>query len=177
MPTDDRVIPAVRYLDDGTITQDVVTETINTVSNLPRGGSLTQNSLMVDTTGIEGAAQALSNYSVFDLVQIFVVYAFIIAAGLAALFIFIGGINFILSGGDEEKIKKAVNTIRYSIVGLIVTILSFTFVTIVGRIFGLDFMSYLSYDKIRTSISQLIDSSKSSAAGGGNNSYFRLPRN
>ena len=174
MPTDDRVIPAVRYLDDSITTQNIAVENINTVSTAP-GGGLVQNSLMINTSGIDNAS-TLSTYSVLDLVQIFVVYAFIIAAGLAALFVFIGGINFILSGGDEEKIKKAVNTIRYSIVGLIVTILSFTFVTIVGRIFGLDFMSYLSYDKIRTSISELISSSQSSSTTGGNSS-FRLPRN
>lgn len=167
IPVDDRVIPAVRYLDSGT---GVVTETVNTTN------TLVSNPMMVDTGGVDGVAHSLANYSVLDLVQIFVVYAFIIAAGLTALFVFIGGVNFILSGGDEEKIKKAVNTIRYSIVGLIVTILSFTFVTIVGRIFGLDFMSYLSYDKIRTSISTLIDSSKSGNSGN-HGSYFRLPRN
>lgn len=173
IPTDDRVIPAVRYLNADPITAtQVVTNTVHTTSS----GSLTENAMMIGGDHIGGTAQALANYSVMDLIQIFVVYAFIIAAGLAALFIFIGGVNFILSGGDEEKIKKAVNTIRYSIVGLIVTILSFTFVTIVGRIFGLDFMSYLSYDKIRTSISTLIDSSK---AGNSRQrgSYFRLPRN
>ena len=86
------------------------------------------------------------------------VYAFIIAAGLSAIFIFVGGISFILSGGNEEKIKQAVNTIRYSIVGLIITILSFTFVTIVGRMFGFNFLSYLSYDQIKDSIERLIQS-------------------
>lgn len=171
IPVDDRVIPAVRYLDSDPTTATHVVE--NTVNN---AGSLVNNPMMIHDNVASGTAQALANYSVMDLIQIFVVYAFIIAAGLAALFIFIGGVNFILSGGDEEKIKKAVNTIRYSIVGLIVTILSFTFVTIVGRIFGLDFMSYLSYDKIRTSISTLIDNSKSSSSRK-NSSYFRLPRN
>lgn len=170
VPIDDRVIPAVRYLDSDPITTtEVITNTVN------HAGNLASNPMMVGGDGA-GTAQALANYSVMDLIQIFVVYAFIIAAGLAALFIFIGGVNFILSGGDEEKIKKAVNTIRYSIVGLIVTILSFTFVTIVGRIFGLDFMSYLSYDKIRSSITELIDSSKNKKTQG-NGSYFRLPKN
>jgi len=98
----------------------------------------------------------LDSLDLRTLVEIFVTYAFIIAGGLAALFIFIGGISFILSGGNDEKIKQAVNTIRYSIIGLIVTILSFTFVTIVGRIFQLDFMSYLSYSKIRDSITTVL---------------------
>ncbi len=171
IPADDRVIPAVKYLDSSMPGGDITTTggsdlTIPTIEHA-------SNPMMVDPSGVAGPAAELAHYSVMDLVQIFVVYAFIIAAGLSALFIFIGGINFILSGGDEEKIKKAVNTIRYSIVGLIVTILSFTFVTIVGRIFGLDFMSYLSYDKIRTSITDLINSSKTHKPSG---SYFRLPK-
>jgi hypothetical protein len=105
------------------------------------------------------------NTSIIELVQMFVVYAFIIAAALSAIFIFIGGVNFILSGGDDEKIKKAVATIRYSIVGLIVTILSFTFVTIIGRVFGMNFLAYISYDQIRTSIEQLVNTGQQNNTG------------
>ncbi len=158
VPIDDRVIPAVKYADPDVITTNPMMVDPITIGN-----------------GLGGTAQTLSHYSIMDLVQIFVVYAFIIAAGLSALFIFIGGINFILSGGDDEKIKKAVNTIRYSIVGLIVTILSFTFVTIVGKIFGLNFMSYLSYDKIRSSITQLMSNANTTSTGNQQQSYFKLP--
>lgn len=167
-PIDNRVIPAVRYLDTPTAT--------TTATPVDTGGTLPAT-MGVDGGGMSGSVgdtiATLSSYTTMDLVQMFVVYAFIIAAGLSAVFVFIGGINFILSGGNDEKIKTAVNTIRYAIVGLIVTILSFTFVTIVGRIFGLDFMSYLSYDKIRTSITQLIDSSQ----GNPSTPHFSLPRN
>lgn len=166
IPVDNRIIPAVRYLDTP------VTNTPNPVTT----GNIAPN-MGMDGMGMTGQVgdtiATLSSYTTMDLVQMFVVYAFIAAAGLSAVFVFIGGINFILSGGNDEKIKTAVNTIRYAIVGLIVTILSFTFVTIVGRIFGLDFMSYLSYDKIRTSISQLIDSSQ----GNTSTPHFRLPQN
>lgn len=101
---------------------------------------------------------ALETLSVPDLIQMVVVYAFLIAAALSAIFIFVGGISFILSGGNDEKIKQAVNTIRYAIVGLIVTILSFTLVTIVGRMFGFNFLEYISYAKIKNSVNQLTSS-------------------
>ncbi|MCF7917699.1 hypothetical protein K9L27_01685 [Candidatus Gracilibacteria bacterium] len=103
-----------------------------------------------------GALQTVNNFSVMELVQMFIVYAFIIAGALSAVFIFVGGVSFILSGGNDEKIKSAVNTIRYSIVGLIVTILSFTFIMIVGRIFGLNLIDYVSYDQIKCSINRLV---------------------
>ncbi len=98
----------------------------------------------------------IQNLELMDLVQMFIVYAFIIAAALSAVFIFVGGVSFILSGGEDEKIKRAINTIRYAIIGLIVTILSFTVVTIIGRMFGLNFLDYLSYGQIRESIERLV---------------------
>jgi uncharacterized membrane protein len=119
------------------------------------GASSTSNidvqSLMSPSTDL------LGDLSLLDLVQMFVVYAFIGAAALSAIFIFVGGISFILSGGNDEKIKQAVNTISYSIIGLIVTILSFTFVAIVGRLFNLNFMGFLSYDRIRSDINRLVE--------------------
>jgi len=107
-----------------------------------------------------GAAETIysdGNMTIMEIVQMFIVYAFIIAAALSAIFIFVGGVSFILSGGNDEKIKSAVNTIRYSIVGLIITILSFTFVIFVGRIFGLNFLDYISFDQIKNSINRLFE--------------------
>ncbi|HEY5713916.1 MAG TPA: pilin [Candidatus Gracilibacteria bacterium] len=91
-----------------------------------------------------------------DLIQMAVVYAFIVAAALSAVFIFVGGISFILSGGNDDKIRQAINTIRYSIIGLVVVILSFTFVTIIGRMFGLNFLDYLKYSEIKNAINRLV---------------------
>lgn len=108
------------------------------------------------TGSFGGPLETVNNFSVLELIQLFIVYAFIIAGALSAIFIFVGGISFILSGGNDEKIKSAVNTIRYSIVGLIVTILSFTFIMIVGRIFGLNLLDYISYEQIKCSVNRLI---------------------
>ena len=172
---DNRVIPAVsedfeyntsqvEYLDQTTTTTTNIPAPVDTGSVV--NGAGTSGLQATGGNGGVGAAvdpftatfntTTLDTLSLQQLVEIFVTYAFIIAGGLSALFIFIGGISFILSGGNDEKIKQAVNTIRYSIIGLIITILSFTFVTIVGRIFGLDFMSYLSYSKIRDSITTVL---------------------
>lgn len=71
------------------------------------------------------------------------VFAFIAAAAISAIFIFWGGISFILSGGNDEKIKKAVDTIRYAIIGLVVTIISGVFVTFIGKFFGFDLEQFI----------------------------------
>jgi len=130
---------------------DQVPQIATPVSTTEAGFTTNAQSLMSPNAGL------LGDLSLMDIVQMFVVYAFIGAAALSAIFIFVGGISFILSGGNDEKIKQAINTIRYSIIGLIVTILSFTFVAIVGRIFGLDFMGFLSYDRIKNDINRLVE--------------------
>lgn len=146
-----------------------------TTSTPPQSHNM--NAEEINTTGSFVSSEdqfsgILQDASLTEIIQKFVVIAFIIAGLLSAIFIFVGGISFILSGGNDEKIKKAVNTIRYSIVGLIVTIFSFTFVTIIGRFFGLNFLDYISWDMIKESIQQVISTTKSD----GNSQYSVPPR-
>ena len=83
-----------------------------------------------------------------------IAWAIIIAAVLCIVFIFIGGISFILSGGQDEKIKHAVATIRYAIIGLIITILSVTMVNVVTYIFKVPF-DFVSYSEIFAKVKSL----------------------
>lgn len=112
-------------------------------------------------------------YSVVDIVNLGVALAIIVAGALSVFYIFYGGISFILSGGNEEKIKQAVHTIRYAIIGLIVTIFSVTIIKILGLIFGFDLLSLVSWERISALMSGVIDrvvtgtSSGSSVPGGG----------
>jgi hypothetical protein len=59
------------------------------------------------------AVQPSENVSFAEVANFFVALAIISAAALSVIYVFVGGINFILSSGDETKIKKAVQTIRY----------------------------------------------------------------
>jgi putative exporter of polyketide antibiotics len=147
---DNRIIPSVEYLNDV-----VPTAVHNATAVLPVGGGNFGG-------GLEHIYSS-GNLSVMDIVQTFIVYAFIIVGALAAVFVFVGGVSFILSGGDDAKIKQAVNTIRYSIVGLIITILSFTFVTLIGKMFGMNLLEYISYSQIKNSIDRLIQTGQSPA--------------
>lgn len=55
---------------------------------------------------------------------------FIIGA-LSVLMIIIGGLRYVLSGGDPAGLKGAKDTILYSLVGLVVALLSFGIVSFV----------------------------------------------
>jgi len=98
-----------------------------------------QQGSILDTAEGLGMIQILNNA---------IAFAMLAAGTLCVGFIFWGGFSFILSGGDEEKIKSAVSTIRYSIFGLIITILSVIVVNAVGRIIGINTVEYLKFENI-----------------------------
>ena len=62
--------------------------------------------------------------SIIEVIATFVALAIIVAFVLSLAFILVGGIGFILSAGDEAKIKTSISTIRYSIIGLVIKFLA-----------------------------------------------------
>ena len=83
--------------------------------------------------------ELLENGSPIDIVATFIALALIAASILCLVFIIVGGITFILSAGNEDKIKKAVHTIRFAIIGLLVTFIAFFAVSWLSRILGIPF--------------------------------------
>ena len=100
---------------------------------------------------------AAQNYEILEIINRGLAYAIIIAGLLSVIFIFVGGFSFILSGGAEDKIKSAVGTIRYAIIGLIVTILAVVIIGTVGKAMGLDIIQYINFADIIETISNVTD--------------------
>lgn len=109
-----------------------------------------------------------SNYNVIDIINKGLAYAIIAAGLLSVIFIFVGGFSLILSGGNEDKIKSAVGTIRYSIIGLIITILAVVIVGTVGRLIGLDIIRYINFNDVIANIQSLTTNIQGSSSSGGN---------
>ena len=116
--------------------------------------------------------EVAQEYDALELINRAIAYGIIAAGFLSVVFIFFGGISFILSGGQEDKIKQAVSTIRYSIIGLIVTLTAVIVVGFVGRALGFDVVQYINLGEIFELITQITDSSGST--GGGNSSIRSL---
>lgn len=55
----------------------------------------------------------------------------LVVGALSVIMIIIGGLRYVLSGGDSAGIKSAKDTIIYSLVGLVVALLSFAIVSFV----------------------------------------------
>lgn len=98
---------------------------------------------------------AAQNSDIIEVINRGIAYAIIAAAFLAVVFIFVGGFSFILSGGQEDKIKSAVSTIRYAIIGLIVTLLAIVIVQAVGGAMGLDPVKYINFGDILDTLSNI----------------------
>lgn len=63
----------------------------------------------------------------------------ITAVILTIVFFILGGIGWITSGGDKEKLASARKKIVYATIGFIITLGAFFIVNIVGDFFGIEF--------------------------------------
>lgn len=67
-------------------------------------------------------------YAVFKNITNTVLY---IVGIVAIIMLIIGGIKYVVSGGDAKKVTDAKNTILYAIIGLIICFLAFAIVNFV----------------------------------------------
>lgn len=83
---------------------------------------------------------------------------FVLAAGiLSIVFILWGWLLLILSWGKDDKIKPAINTIRYAVIGLFITVLTIFIFPIFWRLLGLDVEKYAQPQRIFEKIEELWD--------------------
>jgi hypothetical protein len=95
-------------------------QTINPPAGVPAGGLTTLN------TALSGA------------ITLFLVLSVI----LTLIFLILGGVQWISSGGDKAKIQSARGRITWAIIGLIVAMLSFFIVNLIGFFFKVDLLQF-----------------------------------
>ncbi len=110
--------------------------TMNLVA-LPAAVS-TVSAASCDTTTITGGANCANpgttSKGLFDQGGIFqsVVHIIIFLVGaIAVIMLIVGGIRFVVSGGNEQAVTAARHTILYAVIGIIVAILAFAIVDFV----------------------------------------------
>ena len=65
-----------------------------------------------------------------------------VVAGIWFFFILlIGAFGYLSAGGDSEKIKSATKRIGNGLTGLIVIVLAYAFISLIGRMLGLDILN------------------------------------
>jgi len=74
-----------------------------------------------------------SDLTVAGIIKSLITFILAFAAAIAVLFLIIGGILYMTSGGNDEKIKKAKSMIFSAIIGVVVILLSFIIVNFVTK--------------------------------------------
>jgi len=85
----------------------------------------------------EGGAVITANTSIGTIVSFVVAFIVVVAFLAALLYIVIGALQWITSGGDKQKVADARNHIIAAIIGLIVIALSFVIINVVISALGL----------------------------------------
>jgi len=85
-----------------------------------------------------------------------IISIFVLVAGiLSILFILWWGLLLILSGWKDDKIKPAINTIRYAIIGIIITVISIFVFPILGGLLWIDVKQYANPSAIFAKIEEI----------------------
>jgi bacteriorhodopsin len=101
-------------------------------------------------------ANISSDYSTGNMITAWVAIVVLVAVLCAVIFIVWGWVMLILSWGKDEKVKPAINSIRYSVIGLIVIVVALFIAPKIVEFMGLENMKrYLWPDVIFRSIKDI----------------------
>ena len=87
------------------------------------------------SVSIQGPLQGITNLT--DVVNIILTFVYPLAAAILLVILIWGGIDFLSSGGDPEKVKSGQGKISAGVFGFILLMLSFLISKLVGFIFGI----------------------------------------
>ena len=84
-----------------------------------------------------GAFSSLCNLSAQSVVSGLMSLLFISALIIAFIWLVLGGIKWIISGGDKANVTAAREQVTQAIIGLAVVFLAWVLITIVAQLFGI----------------------------------------
>jgi hypothetical protein len=91
----------------------------------------------IDITGVQG----LAKFEVADFVTAIIRLIIIIAFVVAFIFLLIGGIRWIIAGGETKAVEGARNMVTGALVGLIIVLAAFAIIRLVEFFFSISIIS------------------------------------
>lgn len=79
--------------------------------------------------------------NIINVVQFVIRFILIVAFVLAFVMLLVGGIRWIMAGGDEKAVEKARNTITAALIGLVIVLIAFALIRIVETFFNVTIIS------------------------------------
>jgi len=95
------------------------------------------------------------NMEFWDFVLLIISIFVLVSGILSILFILYGWLLLILSWWKDDKIKPAINTIRYAVLGLVITVAAIFVFPIFGRLLWIDVDKYAKPSKILEKIEEI----------------------
>lgn len=71
-------------------------------------------------------------------------FILLVAFVLAFIMLIIGGVRWILAGGDEKAVSSARNTITAALIGLVIVLVSYAIIRLVELFFNFDIISNIT---------------------------------
>lgn len=68
-------------------------------------------------------------------------FILLVAFVIAFIMLLIGGIRWIMAGGDEKSVEKARNTITAALIGLVVILVAYALIRVVELFFGFNIIT------------------------------------
>ncbi len=97
-----------------------------------------------------------ASYGASDILRVGISLIVLVGGICSIFFIIWGGLMLILSGGKEEKVKPAINSIRYAVIGIIVIVIAIFVAPKASEMLGFGSYDYLSPQSIFDTISTLM---------------------
>jgi hypothetical protein len=112
---------------------------------------------------VQAASESIINtsdsYTARDIIRVWISLVVLVAWLCAIIFIIWGWLMLILSGGKDEKVKPAINSIRYAVIGIIVIVIAIFVAPKVSQMLGLGDHDYLSpksiFDMVKILMSRI----------------------
>ena len=108
-------------------------------------GNSGYNGLTIESTPILlpnqiSAANSVVGAFGINLIHLAISLAILAASLLVLAFVLYGGWKWMTSEGDKKKVEDARTTIIYSVIGLVVIILSFLIINVIGAFFKVNLL-------------------------------------
>lgn len=78
---------------------------------------------------------------IIPVIQAIIRFILLVAFVIAFIMLLIGGIRWILAGGDEKAVAGARNTITAALIGLVIVLVAFAIIKLVETFFGFEIIS------------------------------------
>ncbi|MCR4324718.1 MAG: pilin [Candidatus Curtissbacteria bacterium] len=79
--------------------------------------------------------------NIIGIVQAVIQFIIVVAFVIAFIMLLVGGIRWILAGGDEKAVANARSTITAALIGLVVVLIAFALIRLVETFFGIPILS------------------------------------